>query len=69
MQLKMLDVTVKISYFFIKEDSLVWNRMVELRLRMPEKEKKSQFIQLHSTVGSLYQAGLGVDQSESLNVL
>lgn len=42
--------------------------MLELGLRMPEKEKRPQFIQLHSTVVSLYQAVRGVDQSESLNV-
>lgn len=42
--------------------------MLELGLRMPEKEKRPQFIQLHLTVVSLYQTVLGVDQSESLNV-
>lgn len=42
--------------------------MLDLGLRVPEKEKRPQFILLHSSVGSLYQAVLGVDQSGSLNV-
>lgn len=66
MRLEMLDVTVKITSF--QRKTLLWNRMLELGLRMPEKEKRPQFIQLHSTVVSLYQTVLGVDQSESLNV-
>lgn len=62
MHLKMSDVTVKMTYFLFKE-GFTWNRLLELRLRMPEKEKRPQFIQLHSTVVSLYQAVLGVSVS------
>lgn len=67
MHLKMLDIPVKMTYFFSRWASL-WNRMLDLGLRVPEKEKRPQFIQLHSSVVSLYQAVLGVDQSGSLNV-